>query len=118
MMLVAEMNEVRGAVRTTLAKLCDKEPSKAAFGRKVGTTQQNVQNWVNGFSMPPVEKLVEIADVYGLSLDAMVGRGDVPDMLSEEEAEVVGLMRQMDLNGCRMLVTVAKAFVESGSYGS
>lgn len=111
-------SEIRNEVQRTLTRLCSLEPSKAAFARKCGTTQQNVQNWVNGFSMPPVEKLVEIADLYGMSLDAMIGRGAVPDGLSEDETAVVELMRQMNGHGCQMLVTVAKAFKESGSYDS
>lgn len=117
-MVVVEKTEVREAVQYALLRLCDGEPSKAAFARKCGTSQQNMQNWLNGQNMPPVEKLVEIADVYGLSLDSMVGRDELPDGLTDDEAEVVELMRSMNAHGAKMLVTVAKAFKESGSYDS
>ena len=113
-----EISSVRESVRCALIRLCDGEPSKAAFARKCGTTQPNVQNWINGTSMPTVEKLVEIADIYGLSLDSFVGRDELPSGLTEDEAEVVGLMRKMNAHGGKMLITVAQAFVDSGSYDS
>lgn len=112
------MTEVREEVRGALIRLCGSEPSKAEFARKCRTTQQNVQNWLNGTSMPTVEKLVEIADVYGQSLDALVGREVATTGLLPDEEAVVALMRQMNGAGRSMLVTVAESFKKSGSYDS
>ena len=112
-----EESEVRAVVRESIAKLAESETSKAAFARKVGATPQTVNHWLNGGMMPPLDVLVRIADAYGLSLDALLGRGGQRDLFPDE-AEVVGIMRSMNGNGSKMLVTVAKAFKASGSYDS
>ena len=110
------MAEVREEVRMALVRLCGSEPSKAEFARKCGTTQQNVQNWLKGTSMPTVEKLVEIGDVYGLDMDELVGRKVTPSGLMPDEEAVVELMRQMNAQGRKMLLSVAESFKKSGSY--
>ena len=110
--------EVRAAITRCIKRLADSEPSKSAFARKVGATPQNVAQWTNGAKVPTLETLAHIADVYGLSMDALFGRDELPGGLTEDEAEVVGLMRTMNAHGGKMLVTVARAFKESGSYDS
>ena len=113
-MVVVDKTPVRESVQYALVKLCDGEPSKAAFARKVGVSPQNVQNWINGQNMPPVEKLAEIADMYGLSLDSMVGRDELPGGLADDETAVVEAMRKMDRHARAALVMVAQTFAGDG----
>ena len=113
-MVVAEKTATREAVQRFLEQLCIGEKSKAAFARKCGVSQQNVQNWVKGQNIPDVEKLVEIADIYGKSLDEAVGR-EAPG-LPADEAEILEVFRGLDRTGRRMLLATARSFRESGEF--
>ena len=110
-----EESEVRGIVMKSIETLAASEPSKAAFARKVGVSPQTVNHWLNGGVMPPLDVLVRIADAYGISLDALLGRSGQRELFPDE-AEVVGLMREMNAQGRRMVVTMVQAFKASGSY--
>ena len=110
---------VRETVRGVISSLAAREPSQAAFARKVGVSPQNVTHWLVGDTVPSLEKMADIAEAYDLPIGALIdGPSYKPAELLPDEAEVVGLMRKMNAHGGKMLVTVAQAFVDSGSYDS
>ncbi len=47
--------------------------SQEALGDMVGVTRQTVSKWERGDSTPELEKLVELARVFGVSLDELAG---------------------------------------------
>lgn len=108
---------VRENVRGVISSLAAREPSQAAFARKVGISPQNVVHWLAGDTVPSLEKMADIAEVYGLPIGTLLeGPAAAPAELMPDEAEVVELMRSMTGAGRAMLVEVARAFKESGSY--
>lgn len=107
--------EVRAAITRCIEMLVESEPSKAAFARKVGASPQTVNHWLNGGMMPPLDVLVRIADVYGVSIDALLGRGSQRELFPDE-SEVVETMRNMNTAGRKMVLTMVLAFKASGSY--
>ena len=110
-MVVPEKNDVRAAVQRALSALAKLEPSKASFARRCNSTSQNVAHWLSGQNMPPVDKLVEIADAYGASLDVMTGRCEAdaaPDALMPDERELLASFRSMDDDARLVLMTLAR----------
>lgn len=98
----------RESITYSLRSLATLEPSRTDFARRVASTPQNVAHWLNDGKLPSIDKLVEIADVYDVSLDAMAGR-EARSALMPEEMELVRLMRRMDETGRSTLVQVARA---------
>lgn len=48
--------------------------SQEQLGEKVGVTRQTVSKWELGDTAPEMNKLIELSDLFGLSLDELVGR--------------------------------------------
>lgn len=108
-------NEVRDRIRKVIEVLADSEVSRSEFGRKVGATPQNVSHWLNGGITPPIEKLVEIADAYDISLDTLTGRPQRLGLLPDE-AEMVEAMRAMSAEGRVTLMRVARGLKMFGEH--
>ena len=70
------MGTARQIVQSNIKRLVDLEGSPKAFGDKVGATKQAVNNWINEGHIPDIERIAEIAHLYGLTL---------ADMLTDEE---------------------------------
>jgi transcriptional regulator with XRE-family HTH domain len=47
--------------------------NRMSFARRVGVTPQNAYNWVHGFSSPDLERVGNIAAIYDVSLDWLIG---------------------------------------------
>ena len=43
-------------------------------GRNINTSHQNVSRWESGKILPSINFCVKLADLYGVSLDELVGR--------------------------------------------
>lgn len=48
--------------------------SQEELGDRLGVSRQTVSKWETGQTTPELEKLVELAEVFGLSIDELVGR--------------------------------------------
>lgn len=48
--------------------------SQAEFARAMGVSQPTVWYWLNGEKTPTADKLVRIADMTGLTVDALLDR--------------------------------------------
>ena len=67
--------------------------SQEELGSQIGVTRQTVSKWEVGQSTPELEKLVELARLFGMSIDQLVGletAGERPDPweVSEKPARV------------------------------
>ena len=64
-------------------RLClDENKKPSTVGRELGISPGTVAQWKNG-SMPGGEKLMQIADYFGVSIDYLVGRAE--DSTTENE---------------------------------
>lgn len=43
---------------------------------KLGVTRQTVSKWENGISVPDVDALAKIADIFGVSVSELLGAGE------------------------------------------
>lgn len=56
-----------------------------ALAAKLGVTYQAVSKWENGLSCPDVQLLPQIAEIFGISIDALFGRA-MPDTETHQPA--------------------------------
>jgi transcriptional regulator with XRE-family HTH domain len=48
--------------------------SQSAVANKINTSHQNISRWESGNILPSIDFCVKLADLYGVSLDELVGR--------------------------------------------
>lgn len=59
--------------------------SQQALSEQLKTSKNSISNWETGVSLPPLEKLVQMSKIFGLTLDSLV---TIPhDMVSENEIQ-------------------------------
>lgn len=81
------------------SQLVRREMSQSDLARKLETSTSTVSNWVNGQRIPSPESCDKLADVFGVSVDEVLGvAGHRPRGLDEWDPdikEVAGLMQRM-----------------------
>ena len=97
--------------------------SQAQFAKKLNMAQSSIANWEVCKSEPTCEKLAETADVFGVSLDYLLGRTENPlsvvsantpyEEVTPFEKEILTRYRKMSeaeqVMVCRMLGLVHPA---------
>ncbi len=48
--------------------------SQSMVASKINTSHQNISRWESGKILPSIDFCVKLADLYGVSLDELVGR--------------------------------------------
>lgn len=48
--------------------------SQSMVASKINTSHQNISRWESGKVLPSIDFCVKLADLYGVSLDELVGR--------------------------------------------
>lgn len=58
--------------------------TQAELGERLGVTNKTISRWETGTYMPPVEMLVELSDLYGLTINELLcGRKITPEEFKE-----------------------------------
>lgn len=47
--------------------------SQEELAFRLGVSRQSVSKWESGQSTPELERIIEIADLFGISLDELIG---------------------------------------------
>ena len=58
--------------------------SQSEFSKKMGVTQQTLSNWENGNRMPDIETIIELADLFGVSIDYLTGRTKMENRVDKQ----------------------------------
>lgn len=73
--------------------------SMKEFGNLVGLAESTISLYENGKRQPDNEKLIQMADFFGVSVDYLLGRIEKetpPDMeLSEGEKQLIALIKEL-----------------------
>jgi repressor LexA len=48
--------------------------SNMQLGKELGLSTETIRNWRNGIKVPTVDKLMKLADYFGVSIDALMGK--------------------------------------------
>ena len=51
--------------------------SQKELANKLGICQSNISDWENDVSRPEYERLIEIAEIFDVSLDELLGRKEI-----------------------------------------
>lgn len=60
--------------------------SQEALAEKLGVSRQAVSKWENDNGMPETEKLINMAKLFGVSLDTLIGEASTDDAPAAEQA--------------------------------
>jgi transcriptional regulator with XRE-family HTH domain len=52
--------------------------SQVDMANRLSVSKQAVSNWENDNIQPSIEMLIKIADLFGVSIDYLLGREDIP----------------------------------------
>ena len=58
--------------------------SQEQLAEKIGVSRQTISKWEGGLSTPDLENLMALADCFGVSLDALVGKEPPPPVPAAE----------------------------------
>ena len=76
--------------------------SQLELAEKLGVSRQSVSKWETGQSVPDLEKLIKLADLFGISVDELVREGERPkpeDQPPQPEPQVVYVREKHSLTG-------------------
>ncbi len=72
--------------------------SQGDLAEKLDVSRQSVSKWETGQAVPELDKLVKLADLFGVTVDELVRDGDAPQAetppAAEPEAKIVHLERK------------------------
>ena len=57
------------------------------MAERLDVSRQSVSKWETGQSVPELDKIVRLADLFGVSVDELVRDGDAPQPQPQPEAE-------------------------------
>lgn len=70
----ARMNNVKEMLPKNLVKLrSERKMTQSEVAEKLNYTDKSVSKWERGEAIPPIDVLKDLADLYGVSLDYLVG---------------------------------------------
>ncbi len=70
----ARMNNVKEMLPKNLVKLrSESKMTQSEVAEKLNYTDKSVSKWERGEAIPPIDVLKDLADLYGVSLDYLVG---------------------------------------------
>lgn len=72
---------------------------QADIAEILNVSQQVVSNIERGVTMPDLEQLKTLADIYNMSLDQLVGRDFTGDDTDAVESQIIKYVKQMDDEG-------------------
>lgn len=77
----------------------DNHLKQADIAEKINESQQVISNIERGITMPDIEQLKKIADIYNISLDQLVGREFFGENTDDVERQIISYIKQMDDKG-------------------
>lgn len=64
-----------------------KEISQRELSQIIGVTQQAIAKWETGKAEPDSATIIRLADFFGVSIDYLLGRTNIPNQVQEENTE-------------------------------
>lgn len=116
--------EVREHVQCKLIELCNTEPNKSVFAKRVNASRTNVDHWLAGRSAPTIDKLMEIANIYNINVsdffppeeDYEPGTCVRKSNDSDNEQSLISAFRRLNDGGRAFLMECAANAIASGRY--
>ena len=75
------------AIRKITVLRTGRKLSQGDVAERLDVSRQSVSKWETGQSVPELDKIVRLADLFGVSVDELVRDGDAPQPQPQPEAE-------------------------------
>lgn len=83
----------------------------------IGVKPPSVSRWVNGQKQPTIEHLVDLANVFGVSVDYLVGNSETPQPgLNGIESKLLQDFRMLNKQGQEYILQTIYTACTSGIY--
>lgn len=87
--------------------------------KTLSLNNKSVSHWENAQAMPCLEDAIKLADLYGISLDSLVGhkvKNDNKIALSIDEFKIIYTYRKLNDKGKEDLLTIIESFSFNPNY--
>ena len=72
----------------------EKGLSQEDLAEQMGVSRQSVSKWETGQSVPDLDKIIKLADLFGVSVDELVREGERPQPPEQPEPKVIYVERE------------------------
>ena len=79
------MNKEQNVFKDRFNEIVGADATQEEIAQKIGTSRQNVGNWLSGRSKPDILALKNIAQAYDVSTDYLLGISDVKTSDAEKK---------------------------------
>jgi len=89
--------------------------TQSELARQLGITRSSVNAWEMGISVPSTQYVVELAHIFKVSTDYLLGKTTVrirPEDLSEEEQEFIQLLGKQTPEFRKQYLALLKSYKE------
>ncbi len=83
--------------------------SQLELAEQLGVSRQSVSKWETGQSVPDLDKLIKLADLFGVSVDELVREGERPQPEPQPEPQVIYVREKHSLTGTQRAGICAEA---------
>lgn len=83
--------------------------SQLELAEQLGVSRQSVSKWETGQSVPDLDKLIKLADLFSVSVDELVREGERPQPEPQPEPQVVYVREKYSLTGTQRAGICAEA---------
>ncbi|MBO7673659.1 MAG: helix-turn-helix transcriptional regulator [Atopobiaceae bacterium] len=90
--------------------------SKTDLGDLIGTSHTAIYQYEAGQIVPRMNKIQQLADVFGVSVFELLGKKSDPHEMTAAEVALIANYRKMNAKGRNMLFEQAQMMVASGMY--
>lgn len=95
----------------------EKGLTQEEVGAKLGVSPQSVSKWENGLTYPDIDLLPEIADLYDVSLDYLLGKDEARNRKDKTPTIHIRVKEQgKDEVNLRLPYPMAKMFMQKGMH--
>lgn len=95
----------------------EKGLTQEEVGAKLGVSPQSVSKWENGLTYPDIDLLPEIADLYDVSLDYLLGKDEARNRKDKTPTIHIKVKEQgKDEVNIRLPYLMAKMFMQKGMH--
>ena len=111
------MDDVGERLRRNLERVIESsQMTKTQIARYLNVSSAAITNWVKGKNAPDLVKLVELCEMFHLSLDDIYGAEPVTIERDTNKEKLLVLYGELNFTGKMKLVDLADDLVASGKY--
>ncbi len=81
------------------------------LAQKISNVQRNVSNWENGTSEPDCETILQLAELFNISIDELFGREYTADAFANEDILLMRTIKNLTAEQKTAVKNLIKAFL-------